>query len=272
MKPPSGGCGKGLGIERIALRRGQQSAALLHGRAFDQRHIGRQPVAEPGVVRHAEAGPPDIAAGQMLQRIMVAGRAAEQAHALHARTRLAAPQEGDQGVPLGQRLDHGCSFLLHAPPEGVGSHTSPRAALDCLRQSPQPRALQCRRLGGGRGLVAGRRQAGGQPQREAPRFLRLTAGTGVSQGHTPGHQPLPSGSLRDPHQRLRAAIGPRQAAQVPALDILQVQGHALPLEFTLDHVAGGQIDAPGLAPTGSQDPCGRLARRQRARPCGQGLP
>ncbi|OMP12987.1 hypothetical protein COLO4_02478, partial [Corchorus olitorius] len=84
---------EGLGIERIALRRGQQGAALLHGRAFDQRHIGRQPVAEPGVVRHAEAGPPDIAAGQMLQRIMVAGRAAEQAHALHARTRLAAPQE-----------------------------------------------------------------------------------------------------------------------------------------------------------------------------------
>ncbi len=203
---------------------------------------------------------------------MVAGRAAEQANPLHAGARLATPQEGDQGLAAGQRLHHRRALLLHAPPEGVCRHARTRAALDGLGQGLQAWAFQCRQLQGLHSLGAQRRKTGGQPQRKAAGCGFHLAGHQRVRCDVARHQPLPASSLRDPHQRLRAAIGPRQAAQVPALGILQVQGHALPFEFTLDHVAGRQIDAPGLAPTGSQDPCGRLARRQRARPCGQGLP
>ena len=110
---------EGIRVKRIGLRAHQDGAALIAGRAFNDRHIGGELVLHHRISGDHVAAEPDVAVAQAEQRIVIPRRRAENEDVIPR----AAPQKGHALMARIYRLNHRRSLSTLRLPERLGTST-----------------------------------------------------------------------------------------------------------------------------------------------------
>ena len=110
---------KGVRVKRIGLCAHQDGAALIAGRAFNDRHIGGELILHHRISGDHVAAEPDVAVAQAEQRIVLPRRRAENEDVIPR----AAPQKGHALMARIYRFHHWRSLSTLRLPERLGTST-----------------------------------------------------------------------------------------------------------------------------------------------------